>query len=237
MGYFDDCDLDKRFTLAPGSPKRTGNPTRRGLHWVVNDWDQRRTITVYTSWKEEDESFIFEALEEHIDDIPADAVFIEISHEGGELLSHSPDIRDDPTMVPFYPSVTDFTQGLPRVRRSDLTEIDRMGLQVDLTTYESAPGRTKKVAFKYYTIPENVAMFWHELNCMIRIPKHPNIVPFDSLVVDTIDGDDKVVGFTTHFVPGGTVEDNIGRVFKLKYLKQLIKVRGLFHLGRHFIRC
>ncbi|KAF8846420.1 hypothetical protein BDZ45DRAFT_756235 [Acephala macrosclerotiorum] len=230
MGYFDDCRLDQRFTLAPGSPRRTGNPTRKGLHWVVNDWDQRRTITVCTSWEEDDEDFIFEALAEHIDDLPADAVFIEISRDGGELLSYSSDGRDDPAMVTFYPSVADFTQELRRVRRSDLTEIDRLGLQVDLTTYESPPGQIKRVAFKYYSNPENIAMVWHELNCMIRIPKHPNIVPFDSLVVDTVDGDDKVVGFTTDFIPGGTVEDNVSRVFKLKYLKQLIKVVDYLNL-------
>lgn len=37
-------------------------------------------------------------------------------------------------------------------------------------------------------------------------------------------GEDEVVGFTTKFIPGGTVLNNVSRVFKLKYLKQLIEV-------------
>ena len=232
MGYFDDCCPDQRFTLDPRSPMATGNPRyRNGLIWIVNDWDQRRTITVYTAWEEEDINFIFEALEEHIDDLPADAVWVEISNEGGEVLSCSSNIDDDRALVPFYPSVVDFPRELQRVRRSDLTEIDRLGLQVDLTTYESLPGQMKRVAFKYYTNKGNMAVFWHEVNCLIRIPKHPNIVPFDSLVVDAVNGEDKVVGFTTDFIPGGTVEDNVSRVFKLKYLKQLTEVRHLFAYG------
>ncbi|KAK4108087.1 hypothetical protein N656DRAFT_792802 [Canariomyces notabilis] len=58
----------------------------------------------------------------------------------------------------------------------------------------------------------------------MRMPKHPNIVPFDSLVVDRIDGVDRVVGFTTRYIPGGTLYENKERVFKLKYLEQLINV-------------
>ncbi len=69
--------------------------------------------------------------------------------------------------------------------------------------------------------------FWNEVNCTLRIPKHPNIVPFDRLVVDlaTPIGPEVVVGFTTPFITGGTVKDNIGRVFKLSHLKQLLAVR------------
>jgi len=222
MGYFDDCHPDQRFTSS-------GKTYHNGSLWVVYDWDQRRTITVSTSWEEDDEDFIFEALVEHVDDLPADAVLIQVSRDG-ELLSCSSDIDDDRTMIPFYPSVADFPRGLRRVRRSDLTEIDRLGVQADLTTYESLPGQIKRVAFKYYLNQANIAVFWHEVNCLIRIPKYPNIVQFDSLVVDTVDSEDKVVGFTTNFIPGGTVLDNVSRVFKLKYLKQLIEVHCLFCL-------
>lgn len=222
MGYFDDCRPDQRFTSS-------GKAYRNGSLWVVYDWDQRRTITVSTSWEEDDEDFIFEVLVEHVDDLPADTVLIQVSRDG-ELLSCSSNIDDDRTMIPFYPSVPDFPPVLRRVRRSDLTEIDRLGVQVDLTTYESLPGQKKSVASKYYLNQANIAVFWHEVNCLIRIPKYPNIVQFDSLVVDTVDGEDKIVGFTTNFIPGGTVLDNVSRVFKHKYLKQLIEVRCLFYL-------
>jgi hypothetical protein len=173
---------------------------------------------------EEDNDVIFEILAKHIDNIPADASMIKVSRDG-ELLSCSLDAEEDSTVIPFYPSVTDFPQGLRKIRRSDLTEIDRLGVHADLATYESLPGQIRRVVFKYYTNKANIATFWHELNCVIRLPKHPNIVPFDCLVFDTVDGVDKVVGFTAPFIPGGTVLDNISRVFKLKYLKQLIEVR------------
>ncbi len=64
----------------------------------------------------------------------------------------------------------------------------------------------------------------------MRIPPHPNIVPLDALVVDSIDGVDRVVGFTTRYVPGFTLHENNTRVFKLKYLEQLISVSSLCHL-------
>ena len=88
-------------------------------------------------------------------------------------------------------------------------------------------GETQHVTFKYYTNHKNINVFWHELNCVASIPRHPNIVPFDSLVFDEVDGAYKVVGFTAPFIPGGTVFDNVGRVFKLQYLKQLTEVRPL----------
>jgi hypothetical protein len=218
MGYFDDCRPDQRFTADSGS-WRAG-----GTRLAVIDWDQRRTIAVLTTWVEEDNDVVFEALAEHIDNIPADAVSIKVSRDG-ELLSCCLDPDEDPAVIPFYPSLADFPQELRKIRRSDLTEIDRLGLQADLTTYESLPGQIRRVVFKYYLNRSNIAAFWHELNCVIRLPKHPNIVPFDCLVFDIVDGKDKVVGFTAPFIPGGTVLDNISRVFKLKYLKQLIEVR------------
>ncbi|KAK3322924.1 hypothetical protein B0H66DRAFT_602347 [Apodospora peruviana] len=64
----------------------------------------------------------------------------------------------------------------------------------------------------------------------MRIPKHPNIVPFDALVVDKLDGVDRVVGFTTRFIPGGNLDENKTRVFKLKYLEQLISTVDYLNL-------
>lgn len=52
--------------------------------------------------------------------------------------------------------------------------------------------------------------------------KHPNIVPFDKVVVDELEG--RFVGFTSKYVPGGTLEENVARVFKLKWLHQLTDV-------------
>ncbi|EFY91395.1 hypothetical protein MAC_02558 [Metarhizium acridum CQMa 102] len=60
---------------------------------------------------------------------------------------------------------------------------------------------------------------WHEMNLWMRLPQHPNIVPFDRLVLDEVNG--RVVGFTTLYIPGGTLSKNKSRKFKLKWLRQL----------------
>ena len=56
----------------------------------------------------------------------------------------------------------------------------------------------------------------------MRLPPHPNIVPFDKVVVDELEGG--CVGFTTKYIPGGTLDENRSRTFKLKWLHQLIKI-------------
>lgn len=219
MGYFDEYDLDSRFKSIFDSW------TPSGFYHRVLDWDQRRTIAVVTAEKK-DEEFIYEALEELIDDLPADVVKIKVSDDF-ELLSSSTAVQDDIAHVPFYPSPSDFPEGLRKVCRSQLTEIDRLGVQTDHTIYKPAPGHEPKhVAFKYYINEGNIAMFWHEVNCTLRIPCHPNIVPLDCLVVDsaTPGGPDKVVGFTTPFIAGGTISDNVSRIFTLAHLKQLTTV-------------
>ncbi|KAF5230158.1 hypothetical protein FAUST_9951 [Fusarium austroamericanum] len=56
----------------------------------------------------------------------------------------------------------------------------------------------------------------------MRLPRHPNIVPFDRVVIDELNG--SVVGFNSIFIPGGSLEENKSRTFKLKWLHQLIEV-------------
>ncbi|TQN68126.1 CBL-interacting serine/threonine-protein kinase 25 [Colletotrichum shisoi] len=76
--------------------------------------------------------------------------------------------------------------------------------------------------FKYYFLWQYAQMSWKEMNLWMRLPRHPNIVPFDRVVVDEIKG--CVVGFTSSYVPGGNLEENRSRVFRLKWLRQLIDV-------------
>ena len=65
-------------------------------------------------------------------------------------------------------------------------------------------------------------MCWKELNLWMRLPRHPNIVPFDRVVLDELEG--RVVGFTSVFIPGENLKDNHSRVFKLAWLRQLTQV-------------
>ncbi|KAK3292479.1 uncharacterized protein B0H64DRAFT_406756 [Chaetomium fimeti] len=219
MGYFEEYDLDSRFK----SVFTSWHPGKEdGYYHIVIDWDQRRTISVYTPEGQHDEEFIFEALEEFMDDLPPYIARIAVSNDL-ELLSTASD--RDMTKIPFYPSPADFSPKLqvPKVYRSQMTEIERLGLQVDHTTYEPTPGETRHVVFKYYTNEGNVSMFWREVNCTLRIPSHPNIVPLDRLVIDSVtaSGPEMVVGFTTPFIAGGTIADNVSRIFRLEHLRQL----------------
>lgn len=65
-------------------------------------------------------------------------------------------------------------------------------------------------------------MCWKELNLWMRLPHHPNIVPFDRVVLDELEG--RVIGFTSVFIPGKNLKDNYSRVFKLAWLRQLTQV-------------
>ena len=227
MGYFNNCRPDQRFSSAGRTIALDGaSPVV-----IVIDWDQRRTIRVAAPSREvggdydddSDDGFFFDALARHIDHLPADTVAINVGPDG-ELQSTSCDLDLDSTDIPNYFPRSAYSLELPTVRRSDITEVDRLGVQTDLVTYRLG-SETRRVCFKYYMTKKNYSVVWHEAHCLAKIPQHPNIVPFDSLVVDSADGvEEKVVGFTTRFIPGGTVLDNVGRVFKLKYLKQLIEV-------------
>lgn len=79
-----------------------------------------------------------------------------------------------------------------------------------------------QVVFKYAFVDQHISPIWREMNLCMRLPKHPHIVPFHSIVVDEIEW--RLVGFTTLYVPGGTLQDNKTRVFKLKWLHQLTAV-------------
>ncbi len=110
-----------------------------------------------------------------------------------------------------------------------LTEVDRLGIQVDLVTYEPRPGEKRQVVFKYYFAVSNVANFWHEANCVMRMPPHPPTLSCLILSSSTQIGVvDVVVGFATRYIPAGTLAENNDRVFKLKYLEQLIDVSTNF---------
>lgn len=151
--------------------------------------------------------------------------------QDGQLLSTSNDPTKDETFCTYY-------QGLEYVpvpanveitHRSDLVEVERLGPNVDLMCYSSRSIETQKretemVVFKYYFLQQFMFNRWDELQIWMRLPLHPNIAPFDRLVVDKLEGRDVLVGFTSRFIPGGTLEADSTRVFKLKWLRQLLHV-------------
>lgn len=146
-------------------------------------------------------------------------------------MSTSNDPSEDETFCTYYPGL-EYVPTTPNVQvthRADLVEVDRLGPNVDLMYYSRKGkglhrGETEMVVFKYYFLQQFIFNRWDELQIWMRLPLHPNIASFDRLVVDKLDGRDVLVGFTSRFVPGGTLEADSTRVFKLKWLRQLLHV-------------
>lgn len=159
-----------------------------------------------------------------MDKLDPDVFAISISEQNE--LTVSKDSEDDETQCPHYPALDDVERAewIQTVSRGQLREVERFGPNVDLTSYAS-PNSTlaKQVVFKYYFLDRLLFRRWDELNIWMRLPSHPFIVSFDRLVVDELGGQQVIVGFTCVYIPGGTVEENTSRIFKLKWLKQLLQ--------------
>ncbi|KAM5356871.1 hypothetical protein ACJ41O_003517 [Fusarium nematophilum] len=212
---------DKWRYFAPGGAIFPRGPST----WYILDWDQRRTITVTMDEYQEEEDQAITHLKKHIDKLGPDVVGIHVAPDG-ELLSVSTNPDEDQTMAVYYPPLDEIRKpawGVKTILRSELHERDRFGPNVDLVAYSSDSSHEPKLAvFKYYFLAQFIYFVWNEMNLWMRLPPHPNIVSFDRLVLDEKEG--RVVGFTTVFIPGGTLEENKSRVFKLQWLKQLTAV-------------
>ncbi|KAF4957072.1 hypothetical protein FGADI_3366 [Fusarium gaditjirri] len=211
-------DDSKYFSLSGSIP--VGGPST----WHITDWDQRRVVSVTMDGEQDDESLAIEHFSRYSDQLSPDIYRIYISHSG-EIISTYNDPKDDETCTIHYPSLQDtcLPEGVQTVRRDELEELERLGPDVDLVAYPPCQdGSAKKVIFKYYFLWQYAQMSWKEMHLWMRLPRHPNIVPFDRVVVDELDG--RVVGFTNVYIPGGNLEENRSRVFKLEWLQQLIKV-------------
>ncbi|KAM0481942.1 hypothetical protein ACHAPX_003276 [Trichoderma viride] len=207
--------------FAPGGLITPGGPSE----WFILDWDQRRIISVTMDEEQESEDTAIGHLKKHIDSLGPDVQAIHLSQDG-ELISVSTKPEDDRTVCVHYPPLQDvqFPKHVKTVLRSDLLELDRFGPDVDLVSYlpNGDAAEPKRAAFKYYFLLQFLGKFWHEMNVWMRLPAHPNIVPFDRLVLDELRG--CVVGFTSLYIPGGTLSENTSRVFKLEWLRQLTSV-------------
>jgi hypothetical protein len=57
-------------------------------------------------------------------------------------------------------------------------------------------------------------MAWDELNLLKSLPPHPNIVPFDRVVLEDVES--RVIGFIIKYIPGGTL-DNLKLPFRFEW--------------------
>ncbi|KAI1066897.1 hypothetical protein LB506_012001 [Fusarium annulatum] len=207
---------EERF-FAPSGNIYPGGPST----WHIMDWDQRRLISVTMDEELESEDPAIEHLQKHVDDLAADVFEIRVSPQG-DLVSTSTDQKDDNTFCPYHPPLeaTERPNGIQAISRSDLEELDRLGPLVDLVRCLRSSDPDKKLVFKYYFLDQRLSYLWHQMNLWMRLPKHSHIAAFDKIVVDEIKG--RCVGFTTEYIPGGTLEENKSRTFKLKWLTHLI---------------
>ncbi|KAJ3480525.1 hypothetical protein NLG97_g8053 [Lecanicillium saksenae] len=182
--------------------------------WYIVDFDQRRhfSVTYCPPFRVQDteatEEICLEKLRKHIDDLATDILGIRFADPDGPI-SASTDEEDDATSYAncHPPSALGLPFPVKTIGLSSLTELDRMGPQVDLVTYPAEPTVGGMTGTK----------------CWARLPRdHPHIVPFHAVVVDDIRGG--VVGFTSLYIPGGTLEQNKHRPFRLVWLQQLLSV-------------
>ncbi|ODA77750.1 hypothetical protein RJ55_06352 [Drechmeria coniospora] len=211
----------------------TGGP----YTWHVTDFDQRRHFSVTydpptpVQDVEETEEICMAQLRKHIDSLEDDVYGISFTDVSGPI-TICKDWKDDVTgYVNCHPlSALEHPFAVKTIYLASLTELDRLGPQVDLVSYRgtpavgAAPTETKAV-FKYWFMENGMFRTWYELNSWSRLPRdHPHIVPFDAVVLNNITGG--IVGLTSLFVPGGTLEDNNAtkRRFSLEWLRQLLSV-------------
>jgi len=160
-----------------------------------------------------------------VDKLDHDVFAIAISQQDELTISRDPE--GDETEGPHYPALDEVesAQGIETVYRGQLREINRFGPNVNLVSYTSGDsGGARQVVFKYFFMDRFLFGRWDELNIWMRLPSHPFIVPFDRIVVDELEGRQVVIGFTSVYVPGGTVDENTSLTFKLKWLNQLTYV-------------
>jgi serine/threonine protein kinase len=214
--------IDKDFRFwSTGGVVNDGDPSE----WYISDVDQRRMITVKMDEEQETADLALEHLRKHVDGLGPDVTLVHVA-PNGDLISVSSDPMHDTTDCIYYPpaALVQRPEGVQTILRSDLRELDRFIGNVDLVSYqtETEPSATRKAVFKYYWQSQFLEKIWDEMNLWMRLSHHPNIVPFDRLVLDEVHGG--VVGFTVLYIPGGTLEDNVSRPFKLKWCKQLMQL-------------
>ncbi|KAH6706413.1 kinase-like domain-containing protein [Leptodontidium sp. MPI-SDFR-AT-0119] len=129
--------------------------------------------------------------------------------------------------LPF--STTESLHDCRIIQYSKLQELDRLGPGVDLSSYFDESGIPQQVAFKFNPIgkPRRLQMAWDELNILKSLPSHPNILPFDRVVLEDVES--RVIGFTTKYIPSGTL-DKSKLPFRFEWLRQLTQLVDFLNL-------
>ncbi|KAF2793380.1 hypothetical protein K505DRAFT_337859 [Melanomma pulvis-pyrius CBS 109.77] len=209
----------------------TEDPTTE-THCNVWDWDQLRMIKVKGTVKlfppyEDIES---QTLARFADYLSPKVFAVTVDDEG--LISEvSTDPEEEETLfigyIPF--SAAESLHDCRTIQYSKLQELDRLGPGVDLSLYYDESGVPQKIAFKFNPIgkPRRLQMAWEELHLLKSLPSHPNLVPFDRVVLEDVES--RVIGFTTKYIPGGTLE-NAKLPFRFEWVQQLTQLVDFLNL-------
>ncbi|KAK0111175.1 hypothetical protein ONS95_001551 [Cadophora gregata] len=201
-------------------------------HCNVWDWDQLRMIKVKGTAKlfPPDEDVEVPILARFADYLSPEVRAVTVDDQG-LICEVSNDPEEDDTMfVGYLPfSMTESLHECRTIRYSQLQELDRLGPGVDLSSYSDESGTSRTVAFKFNPIGKarRLEMSWKELNVVKSLPSHPNIVPFDSVVLEDVES--RVIGFATKYIPGGTLDDP-KLPFRLEWLRQLTELVDFLNL-------
>ncbi|CAG8948069.1 unnamed protein product [Penicillium salamii] len=198
----------------------------------VWDWDQLRMIKVKGTAKlfppEEDrELSIIARLADYLSP-EVSAITVD---DDGLLTGVSTDPEEDDTLffayVPF--SLCESLVDCRTIQYSKLQELDRLGPFVDLKSYKDESGISQTVAFKFNVLnkPLRIQMAWDELNILKSLPPHPNIIPFDRVVLE--DQESRMIGFTTKYISDGNLA-NPDIPLRFEWLQQLTEVVDFLNL-------
>ncbi|KAI1906007.1 hypothetical protein LOZ12_005882 [Ophidiomyces ophidiicola] len=155
------------------------------------------------------------AVARHVDKLGPDIHCLKISADG-DLISVS---TDDPTWEVRYPEYPGPLADCEVAYRSELTETDRLQVCTDLVEYNPRHAGEKKevVAFKYTIYQQRVEYIWRELHTLKALQGHESFVAFHRVVLDDVSK--KVLGFTSQYIAGGTLENYRDRPFYFNWLK------------------
>ena len=190
--------------------------------WYIMDFELRRCFQV--SGPPDlfpDEDAAIEVLGKFVDNLPPDVYSIGVSDD--LQLVGIPDkdlIINDPTPFIQYPRVeiADWDRDGEWLSRSDMFEVDRIHVGVDLVRPTAGRDSGKLRIFKYTIIPQRPRNIWDEAHILKGLRGHPSIIELEQFVLDDIEH--RLVGFTTSYITGGTLEQYNGQ-FLFRWLPDL----------------
>lgn len=222
---------DRFFSEGQGYFGLSENPNTE-THCNVWDWDQLRMVKVKGTAKLflPDEDIEVPILAQLADYLSPEVRAITVDDDG-LLTGVSTDPEEDDTLfVAYLPfSIVGSLADCHAIQYSKLQELDRLGPGVDLSSYENESGIPQKVVFKFNPLekPQRLQMAWDELNLLKSLPPHPNIVPFDRVVLEDVES--RVIGFTMKYIPGGTLA-NLKVPFRFEWMQQLTQLVDFLNL-------